>query len=200
MNASTKQLITPAVVEPKKPAGPSADDIAKLALAAGKQLNAAKAVQKNNLVQQASLKPAAEFKPAVPVWRNPAKTADKGTQAKQLAKVEKARVPVPKRQKIVEDKTTIAAIKTGGSSPMKPELSIGDLDGRSVKFWAVASSTRTGLLASLKALNYKRGAKRAVPSSVYSKGFADERFPLRSDRFSGRALTRVAFAKLGSTN
>ena len=198
--AAVKQVIAPKIVEVEEPAGPSQDDIAKLALAAGKQLENAKTVQKENLVEQASLRPAVDFKPTVPVWRAPTKPATENEKPVLSAKVEKARVPVPKTKKVISDNTAIAAIKTGSHTPMKPELSIGDLDGRSVKVWAVATSTRTGLLASLKAPDYKRGAKRAAPSSVYSKGFANERFPLRSDRFSGRALTRVAFARLNTTN
>jgi uncharacterized protein YcbK (DUF882 family) len=198
--AAVKQLIAPKSVEPAKPAAPSQDDIAKLALAAGSQLKAAKALQKDNLVKQASLKPVADFKPTTPVWRAPAKPSTKAEKPTLKAKVEKARVPVPKKQDNVAKKATVAAIRTGSRIPMKAELSIGDLDGRSVKVWAVAASTRTGALASLKAPDYKNGAKRAVPAAVYSKGFVNKRFALRSDRFSGRALTRVAFAKLPESN
>ena len=66
-----------------------------------------------------------------------------------------------------------------------------------VKAWAVATSTRVGPIAQLKAPDYKNSTKRPAPASVYSAGFAHERSPLRADRFTGKALTRVAFAHFG---
>ena len=79
-------------------------------------------------------------------------------------------------------------------TPSPAELKLGDLDGGSVKAWAVAHSTRVGPAAVLSAPVYSQSTKRAAPASVYSAGFAFQRAPLRADRFSGRALTRVAFA------
>jgi hypothetical protein len=46
----------------------------------------------------------------------------------------------------------------------------------------------------LIAPNYRQGTQQEAPDRVYSVGFAQARFTLRSDSFSGRALTRVAFA------
>ncbi|MGC1503826.1 MAG: hypothetical protein WA782_06750, partial [Sulfitobacter sp.] len=94
----------------------------------------------------------------------------------------------------------ITAVSTGAPVPMKAELALGDLDGSDVKGWAVSASTRVGPVALLKAPNYREGTRRAAPASVYSVGFAFNRSPLRADRFSGRALTRVAFAHFGVNN
>ena len=86
------------------------------------------------------------------------------------------------------------------AAPMEAELQLGDLDGHDVKAWAIAESTRVGPIASLRAPEYDRGTQRAVPTQVYSLGFARQRAPLRADRFTGRALTRVAFADVRLTN
>ena len=197
---AAKQAIVPAEAKPIKPTGPSKADISKLAVAAQSQLNASKKTQKDALVKQASLEPQKAFKPSIPVQRAVPKAVPQPKKAKLESQVEKARVPVPKIKKPAVDKSVIAAIATGAKTPMKAELTLGNLHGRSVKVWAVALSTRTGSQASLQAPNYKLSAKRPAPASVYSKGFANERFPLRSDRFSGKALTRVAFAHFGTNN
>ncbi|MEL6701611.1 MAG: hypothetical protein AAFO58_08020, partial [Pseudomonadota bacterium] len=78
--------------------------------------------------------------------------------------------------------------------------SLGDLDSRKVKSWAVADSTRTGPLAKLRAPIYKRSTAQATPSRIFSAGFGDSRAPLRADSFTGRAVTRATFARLASLN
>ena len=77
-------------------------------------------------------------------------------------------------------------------------MSIGDLDGSSVKKWAVSTSTRIGPAAVLVAPNYRVSARHEAPDRVYSAGFARARFTLKSDSFSGKALTRVAFASFNT--
>ena len=96
-----------------------------------------------------------------------------------------------------ESSANAALVPAPGTSLMTGELQLGNLDGDGVRAWAVAVSTRVGPIASLTAPNYRLGASRAAPLSVYSAGFANNRSPLRADRFSGRALTRVAFAHFG---
>lgn len=95
------------------------------------------------------------------------------------------------------EQEAIEPIGLSGGAIMSPELSLGDLDGGMVKAWAVAASTRVGPIARLTAPDYKHSARRPAPASVYSAGFAHERSPLRADRFTGKALTRVAFAHFG---
>ncbi|MEL6505624.1 MAG: DUF882 domain-containing protein [Pseudomonadota bacterium] len=91
----------------------------------------------------------------------------------------------------------VASVSTGMGAPMRSELSLGDLDGRAVTRWAVTTSTRTGTLAALEAPDYRQGTMRAAPASIYTVGFAFNTSPLRADRFTGQALRRVAFARLG---
>lgn len=91
----------------------------------------------------------------------------------------------------------VASVSTGIGRPMRSELSLGDLDGRAVTRWAVTASTRTGALAALEAPDYRQGTLRAAPASIYTAGFAFNTSPLRADRFTGQALRRVAFARLG---
>ncbi len=81
---------------------------------------------------------------------------------------------------------------------MKSELALGDLDGYSVKVWAVATTTRIGPLAQLTAPAYKKAIEREAPTKVLGNGFSTERSRIRADRFTGRALTRIAFAQLAS--
>ena len=71
---------------------------------------------------------------------------------------------------------------------------MGDLDGRDVKVWAVATSTRVGPIATLKAPDYRKGPRRILPATVYSAGFASGKRIKRNTGFNGRGLTRVAFA------
>ncbi|MEE9375613.1 MAG: DUF882 domain-containing protein [Rhizobiaceae bacterium] len=129
-------------------------------------------------------------------------SAAKPKELKDKVLTDAARVPIPKNPSLknsdeIRSADPKLAIQTGVSGQMKSELKLGNLDGRSVKVWAVASSTRVGLSARLRAPIYKRSTSRAAPASVFSVGFAFKRSPLRADRFSGRALTRVAFAHFG---
>ena len=126
-----------------------------------------------------------------PTWRS------KPVAKAATDKVPSLVVPVPAAKPTLENPApSVIAISTGAPQPMKSELSLGDLDGASVKTWAVAVSTRVGLSATLTPPNYKKSTKRVAPNAVYSTGFAFGKSPLRSDRFSGRALTRVAFARV----
>lgn len=128
-------------------------------------------------VLKAALDPVvSKLRPATPTWRANTQL-DTGTK-----------IPVPK----IAPQQVIAAVAG--------ELDLGDLDGDKVKAWALASSTRIGPLAKLIAPHYDECSRRAAPASVYSAGFANGRAPLRSDRFSGRALTRVAFAYFNTVN
>lgn len=86
-------------------------------------------------------------------------------------------------------------ISTSGSD-MKGELALGDLDSDGVKQWAIAHSTRIGPIAALSAPDYDMVNARLIPSAVYPAGFSSQRLKTRADRFSGRALTKVAFARL----
>ncbi len=112
------------------------------------------------------------------------------------ASANRLRVPLPSVNPIRSDQP--AVIASGGDTPVVDEayaLSLGDLDGGSVKKWAVSLSTRVGPAAALTAPNYRQSTQQIVPNRIYSAGFASARLALRADRFSGRALTRVAFAK-----
>ena len=112
---------------------------------------------------------------------------------------DRLRVPLPSSNPVRERPSVAAAT----SQPTKPseesyELSLGDLDGSSVKKWAVSLSTRVGPAAVLVAPNYRESTRQEAPDRVYSAGFARARFTLKSDSFSGRALTRVAFASFNT--
>ena len=128
--------------------------------------------------------------------------------------VEAAQVPLPKAAPLVVAKADVSkpdpkkpefvasVARRSGAAPekMTGELRLGDLDGSSVKAWAIAASTRVGPIAALRAPDYEISTKRIAPASVYSAGFANNRPPLRSDRFTGRAMMRVAFADLTARN
>jgi len=103
-----------------------------------------------------------------------------------------ARVPVPD--------TALDTVKTATASRMRAELSLGNLDGGRVKTWAIVESTRVGPVAQLIAPKYAQGTRRPAPKSVFSHGFGEPGPRLRADRFTGRALTRVAFAHFSSLN
>ncbi len=112
------------------------------------------------------------------------------------ASANRLRVPLPSINPIRNDQP--AVIASSGDTTASDEayaLRLGDLDGGSVKKWAVSLSTRVGPGAVLTAPNYRQSTQQIVPKRVFSAGFAAARFALRADRFSGRALTRVAFAK-----
>ncbi|MEP0941276.1 MAG: DUF882 domain-containing protein [Rhizobiaceae bacterium] len=112
------------------------------------------------------------------------------------ASADRLKVPLPSASP-VREQLAVAATSSGptDSNSEEYDLSLGDLDGYSVKKWAVSLSTRVGPGAVLTAPNYRQSTLQQAPDRVYSAGFARARFTLRSDSFSGRALTRVAFAK-----
>lgn len=125
--------------------------------------------------------------------------ADQSTQIASAPAATRLTSPLPAPRRVGGfDKTpsnqALAGIATGSGVAMRSELSLGDLDSRSVTRWAVATSTRTGVSASLVAPDYSQGTKRAVPASIYSVGFEADTSPLRADRFTGQAMQRVAFA------
>jgi len=132
---------------------------------------------------------------AKPQWRS---SPSEEQSVKKSAEEPETNLRVPVPTAAPQKPKAVASIATGARTPMVSSLKLGNLDGRSVKKWAVSQSTRVGLSASLRAPNYKQGTNRAVPSSVYSAGFAFKRAPLRADRFSGKSLTRVAFAHFGT--
>jgi len=103
-----------------------------------------------------------------------------------------SQVPVPK--------ASLNRVAPAATDRMQPELRLGNLDSSRVKTWAVAESTRIGPVATLVAPKYAQGTRRAAPASVFSHGFGEPGPRLRADRFTGRALTRVAFAHFASLN
>ena len=109
-----------------------------------------------------------------------------------------ASVPIPRS--ITAAPTEVAKVKTPAAPApeMKSELALGNLDGYSVKVWAVAASTRIGPIAQLQAPAYKKSVEREVPVTIVGGGFSKERPRIRADRFTGRSHTRVAYAKLAS--
>jgi len=122
-----------------------------------------------------------------PQWRTDEKSKPTD-QSSQIAKLKE------KIDAALQARTSQPSAQEVPVPNMVGELKLGDLDGRNVRKWAVALSTRVGPIATLSAPRYGQGTRRAAPVSVYSAGFANNRPPLRADRFSGRALTRVAFA------
>lgn len=221
--ARDKTVSTETASDPAK-LTPSQTEVARIAREASEALqnsksNARKAIKpKDAPVLQASLTPQDQIVPAQPVWRKDKVAAKTSTSESGSAQTEtkQAKItPAPERLAVPSQKPSAAQPKgntktrdteptqVAGSAvpvPTKIELSLGDLDGRSVKYWAVATSTRVGSIASLRAPIYKSSTSRAAPVSVYSKGFDGARFPRRADSFSGKALTRVAFAYFDTNN
>ena len=115
------------------------------------------------------------------------------------ASADRLRVSLPSASP-VRERLAVAAAPSADAAKLDKnyDLSLGDLDGSSVKKWAVSRSTRVGAVAVLVAPNYSQSTQQEAPDRVYSAGFAQARFTLRSDSFSGRALTRVAFASFGN--
>ncbi|MEM9676472.1 MAG: DUF882 domain-containing protein [Pseudomonadota bacterium] len=108
------------------------------------------------------------------------------------AKLRASQIPAPSLKP-----NRVASLET---DRMQPELRLGNLDSGRVKKWAIAESTRVGPIAKLVAPTYAQGTRRAAPASVFSHGFGEPGPRLRADRFTGRALTRVAFAHFASLN
>jgi uncharacterized protein YcbK (DUF882 family) len=74
------------------------------------------------------------------------------------------------------------------------KFQLGNLDSESVAIWATSKSTRVGKLARLTAPRYL-GVLENAPISIYNGGF-DRAQPInRTNRFSGQAIKRIAFAK-----
>ncbi len=199
------ELVAPAApAQPVTPsaAQPSAAQIAALSRSALEAARIRRQPQQEKIIS-ASLNTQAEtFKASVPTPRQ------QPAVAKTNQPVNGNSVPVPaakprldiSQQPARNLARTEPLIRTGAKNAMVAELSIGDLDGREVKRWAIAASTRVGSSAVLRAPDYRRSTQRLMPSTVYATGFANARFKLQSDRFSGRSLTRVAFAELPVTN
>ena len=81
---------------------------------------------------------------------------------------------------------------------VKNHLQLGDLDGSEVTAWALSFSTRVGRMAKLTAPRYL-GIMKNAPVAIFNNGFNDERFINRTNRFSGQAIKRIAFAKFLTT-
>jgi len=109
-----------------------------------------------------------------------------------------ASVPIPRPIAAANVDTAKVEAPAPTSPKMKSELALGNLDGHSVKVWAVAASTRIGPIAQLQAPAYKKSVEREAPARILGDGFTTKRPTIRSDRFTGRALTRIAFARLAS--
>ena len=133
-----------------------------------------------------------------PAWRSATVARATATETEPNPNLFQVPVPMVKPDK-EEVKPKITALPANAPENNINHLELGNLDGSKVKQWAVSLTTRMGPAADLRAPVYKQGISRAVPQSVYSIGFNDKSAPLRSDRFSGRALTRVAFAHFGTT-
>ncbi|MGI9363872.1 MAG: DUF882 domain-containing protein [Rhizobiaceae bacterium] len=141
------------------------------------------------VAEPAKVVAAAFSETTTPSWRTPE------NDSLAAAVAEKLRVPLPVTNPNGRTVVSSSGPESGsGSQEDSYTLSLGDLDGSSVKEWAVSSSTRVGPSAILVAPDYKQGSRLAAPNRVYSAGFAQSSLPLRADRFSGRSLTRVAFA------
>lgn len=106
-------------------------------------------------------------------------------------------VPVPNAQPAIARPQAIAtlAITTTGAESRGSDLVLGDLDGRAVKNWATAETTRFGDLAQLHAPNYRSCHKIPVPAAVFAVGFTTQRISLRADRFTGKALQKLALSE-----
>ncbi len=131
-----------------------------------------------------------------PAWRIDETVVERAEEV--LKSTKPVVVPLPKPNELTDREPSMVAV--GYGEPIKPELRLGDLDGRSVKVWAVSSSTRVGALATLKAPSYKQGMRRPMPASVFSAGFNSGRTLLRADAFTGNSRTRVAFTRLALAN
>ncbi len=73
-------------------------------------------------------------------------------------------------------------------------MQLGNLDGQQVTMWALSRSTRIGALASLTAPRYI-GVLKLEPTIVLDDHFSKTGKINRTNRFSGQAIKRLAFAK-----
>jgi uncharacterized protein YcbK (DUF882 family) len=78
------------------------------------------------------------------------------------------------------------------------QLQLGNLDSRAVTTWALSHSTRIGVMAKLTAPRYI-GILKNAPVAIYNNGFDNNRLVSRTNRFSGQAVKRIAFAKFLTT-
>ncbi len=100
-------------------------------------------------------------------------------------------VPTKKSQRTVS--TSRPAILTGSIVATANQLQLGNLDSRAVTAWALSHSTRVGRMAKLTAPRYL-GILKNAPVAVYNNGFDEKQFISRTNRFSGQAIKRIAFA------
>ena len=105
-------------------------------------------------------------------------------------------VPTKKSRRTVSTKQP--ATKAGSKTTFTNQLQLGNLDGRAVTAWALSHSTRVGRMAKLTAPRYL-GILKNAPVAVYNNGFDDKQFINRTNRFSGQAIKRIAFAKFLTT-
>ncbi len=100
-------------------------------------------------------------------------------KAKAPAKTIRPKVRKAKAKRVVRRATT---------------FQLGNLNGKDVTVWATSHSTRVGRLAKLTAPRYL-GVLENVPDSIFSNGFSNAVKVNRTNRFSGQAIRRIAFAK-----
>ena len=105
-------------------------------------------------------------------------------------------VPTKKSQRT--ENATRSAIKAEPSIASANQLQLGNLDSRAVAAWALSHSTRVGRMAKLTAPRYL-GILKNAPVAVYNNGFDEKQFINRTNRFSGQAIKRIAFAKFLTT-
>lgn len=192
-----RQALVEKVARPADRAIAKADDA--FSVPVPKPVDRKRLAVNDGIVRQASLRETAKGdlsnlrSLATPEWRARASDLTATVQPSPSSK--------PTTRPIISPKaTSTQPIEIDNALRMTPELALGDLDGRTVKAWAIASSTRVGSSAVLRAPVYRQGTSRIAPASVYSGGFGNKRSPLSADRFTGRALTRVAFAHFGTYN
>ncbi|MFD0915160.1 DUF882 domain-containing protein [Pseudahrensia aquimaris] len=152
-------------------------------------------------VLQAALQPTAPIV-TTPSWRQPepevAPVSQVPTPAAESIAAPKVAAKAADEPALKEKAPAVVANKSvqQPTASMIGELALGNLEGETVKEWAIATSTRVGPIAALQAPSFDQGTRRIMPGSVYSPGFESSRKKIRSDRFTGRAMTRVAFARV----
>lgn len=108
------------------------------------------------------------------------------------------RSTVPTKKSRRTASTNQPATKAGSKTAFANQLQLGDLDSRAVAAWALSHSTRVGQMAKLTAPRYL-GILKNAPIAVYNNGFDEKQFVNRTNRFSGQAIKRIAFAKFLTT-
>lgn len=153
-----------------KPADISKSPVTKPALA--NRIDRAFAALSTNVNAKPKTRPDAEFNPV------------------------RSTVPTKKSQRTASITPPVA--KSRSNTAFVSQLQLGNLDGRAVTSWALSHSTRVGRMARLTAPRYL-GILKSAPIAVYSNGFDEKQFISRSNRFSGQAIKRIAFAKFLTT-